>query len=421
MSAVKVTVIKRPNSDNYYARWIDPVTLRERRKSTKTKIRRDAERYAFKIEKELNQGTLYELCKISWKEFRTRYETEVVPGLAQRTSEKVSVVFNAVQNIVKPKLLLQVDSNAISKMVKYYRKKGLQEITIRSNLAHLKAALNWSKRVRLLHVVPDFPQLKRARSEKVMRGRPLCLEEFERMLKSVSSVIKIKGESDDCKNKEAEIQETWIFYLRGLWYSGLRLSESLELYWDREDKLSIDLSGKYPMLRIRAEAEKGNKDRLLPIVPEFAKFLDEVPEDQRTGPVFNPRAIKCYGERMTAAAVSKKIAEIGEKANIIVGENGNIDKKTGKRKPRFASAHDLRRAFGERWSMKVMPQALMQLMRHESMETTLKFYVGRNAEKIAETVWNADPYGSVYNSVINPDDEKETEITEDRKVLSGND
>ncbi len=29
----------------------------------------------------------------------------------------------------------------------------------------------------------------------------------------------------------------------------------------------------------------------------------------------------------------------------------------------------------------------MQLMRHESMETTLKFYVGRNAEKAAEAIW----------------------------------
>lgn len=417
MSAITVIVIKRPNSHNYYVRWTDPVTFRERRRSTKTRIKRDAERYALKLEKELNQGTHYDLCKISWQEFRTRYETEVVPGLAHRTSEKVSVVFNAVQQIVKPKLLLQVDSNAISKMVKHYRKKGLQEITIRSNLAHLKAALNWAKQIRLLHVVPDFPKLKRARTEKVMRGRPLCLEEFERMLASVSNIITIKGDSEACKQKEAEIQESWKFYLRGLWYSGLRLSESLELYWDREDKLSVDLSGKYPMLRIRAEAEKGNKDRLLPIVPEFASFLEEVPEDQRTGPVFKPRAIKCYQERMTAAAVSKKIADIGEDANIVVGDKGNIDKKTGKRKPRFASAHDLRRSFGERWAMKVMPQALMQLMRHESMETTLKFYVGRNAEKIAEAVWNADQSGSVYNSVISSQNEENLEFEEERKTL----
>jgi hypothetical protein len=32
---------------------------------------------------------------------------------------------------------------------------------------------------------------------------------------------------------------------------------------------------------------------------------------------------------------------------------------------------------------------MRELMRHESIETTLKFYVGRNAEKIAETLYEA--------------------------------
>jgi hypothetical protein len=56
---------------------------------------------------------------------------------------------------------------------------------------------------------------------------------------------------------------------------------------------------------------------------------------------------------------------------------------------KHASAHDLRRSFGERWAPRVMPQILMQLMRHESIETTLKFYVGRNAETTAEALWQA--------------------------------
>ncbi|WP_339732708.1 site-specific integrase [uncultured Gimesia sp.] len=297
--------------------------------------------------------------------------------MAKRTSEKISATLNAVERIVRPRLLLQVDANAISKIVKHHRKDGLQEITIRSNLAHLKSALNWAKSIKLITVVPDFPKLKRARTEKAMRGRPLCLEEFERMLAAVSEI---------CGEKQAD---SWRFYLWGLWCSGLRLAESLELYWDREDRLSIDLTGKYPMLRIRAEAEKGNKDRLLPIVPEFAEFLEAVPLEKRIGPVFNPQAQKKRGKRLLASTVSKKIADIGERANIVVGDIGNKDKKTGQRKRRFASAHDLRRSFGERWSLRVMPQALMQLMRHESMETTLKFYVGRNAEKVAESIWNS--------------------------------
>lgn len=390
MAAIKLILFKRDNSKNFYVKWVDPVTLRERRKSTKTKIRREAERFALRLEKELNEGIYYDRSTITWKQFRERYETEVVPGMAKRTSEKISATLNAVERIVRPRLLLQVDANAISKIVKRHRKDGLQEITIRSNLAHLKSALNWAKSIRLINIVPDFPKLKRARTDKAMRGRPLCLEEFDRMIEAIPKMIKMKSDTAEEKARKEVVVRSWEFYLKGLWCSGLRLAESLELYWDREDRLSIDLTGKYPMLRIRAEAEKGNKDRLLPIVPEFAEFLQEVPEDRRTGPVFNPLAEREHIKKLTALTVSKKIADIGEKANIVVGDIGNKDKQTGQRKPRFASAHDLRRSFGERWSLKVMPQALMQLMRHESMETTLKFYVGRNAEKVAESIWNTN-------------------------------
>jgi hypothetical protein len=71
-----------------------------------------------------------------------------------------------------------------------------------------------------------------------------------------------------------------------MWWLGLRLTESLDLYWDRQDRLCVDLSGNRPMLRVRAEFEKGHEDRLLPMAPEFAEFLLNTPEAERTGRVF---------------------------------------------------------------------------------------------------------------------------------------
>ncbi|MFM7414141.1 MAG: hypothetical protein ACKO6E_13180, partial [Planctomycetota bacterium] len=62
--------------------------------------------------------------------------------------------------------------------------------------------------------------------------------------------------------------------------------------------------------------------------------------------------------------MSKVVSSIGEKAKVRVDV-----KKT-------ASAHDLRRAFGERWAARLMPAQLMELMRHESIDTTLSYYVG---------------------------------------------
>jgi len=63
----------------------------------------------------------------------------------------------------------------------------------------------------------------------------------------------------------------------------------------------------------------------------------------------------------------------------------HTDPNTGKVK--YASTHDLRRSFGERWAGRVMPTVLQGLMRHESIETTLRYYVGRNAQSVAAVLW----------------------------------
>ena len=46
-------------------------------------------------------------------------------------------------------------------------------------------------------------------------------------------------------------------------------------------------------------------------------------------------------------------------------------------------------AFGVRWAARLMPAQLMELMRHESIETTLRFYVGTDAQRTAEAAWAA--------------------------------
>ncbi|MFZ9093062.1 MAG: hypothetical protein ACO3FE_23530 [Planctomycetaceae bacterium] len=57
--------------------------------------------------------------------------------------------------------------------------------------------------------------------------------------------------------------------------------------------------------------------------------------------------------------------------------------KNGNRKTVWASAHDLRRAFGTRMSRLVTSSVLKELMRHESIQTTEKYYIDANAEDTA--------------------------------------
>ncbi|MFO1002650.1 MAG: hypothetical protein U0936_20155, partial [Planctomycetaceae bacterium] len=98
--------------------------------------------------------------------------------------------------------------------------------------------------------------------------------------------------------------------------------------------------------------------------------------------VFAPKAQRGGSVIRRVDTVSSIIVEMGQKAGVKVNEKS-------KDKTKYASAHDLRRSFGFRWAMRVMPPVLMQLMRHESIQTTQEFYVGRNAEAAADVVWDA--------------------------------
>jgi len=378
--AIKVWVAEFGDRAHYQLQWRDPITNRLRTKSTrirKSGLARDrkvAERMAGELEAKLNAGEAVIPSKFLWEEFRKRYQAEVVPGLAPRTGEKITSVFDRLEREINPRRLWDLDEKRLSAFVSKLRagegeegKGKLAESTIAGHLAHLKAALNWAKLQKLIAHLPAFPRLKRAKMSKgakVMRGRPITTEEFERMLGKVEEVV---GQV---------ATDRWTFFLRGLWASGLRLTESLELYWDQEDKLHPVLTGKFPMLRIPADLEKGNKERLLPMAPEFAELLTSVPEADRTGPVFKLERADGKPGRPAVDRVSKVVSSIGEKAKVRVDV-----KKT-------ASAHDLRRAFGERWAARLMPAQLMELMRHESIDTTLSYYVGRNAERTAAILWH---------------------------------
>jgi integrase len=150
--------------------------------------------------------------------------------------------------------------------------------------------------------MPAIEMPKRADGiSKAMRGRPITGEELDRMIEKVP-------------DKRKREPEKWQQLLRGLNLSGLRLSEALALSWDDDAPISVCTAGKYPALRIRAEAEKAHRDRLLPIAPEFAEFLLAVPEADRRGLVFG-----IYGENgkpLTTKRASRYISSIGKAAKV---------------------------------------------------------------------------------------------------------
>jgi hypothetical protein len=213
---IKVTVIEYADRMHYLMQYRDPITGKRKWRSTKTerdgskRARQAAEKEAGKWEDELRSGRYQPPSRISWDEFRDRYETEVLPSLAEKTGSMFGTVFNLIESILSPAKLADLTASRLSHFQAELRAGKRAESTIRTYLAHLKGSLGWAKDVGLMREVPKIQKPQRAKGSKVMKGRPIKLEEFERMLSKVSAVV---GEAAD---------ERWTFYLRGLWTSGLR-------------------------------------------------------------------------------------------------------------------------------------------------------------------------------------------------------
>lgn len=378
--------------------WIDPLTGKRRTKSSGTTRRREAERAAADHEKLLNAGLHDADGSIPWREWRERIELEATGGLKSGTRKQISGILNSFERSASPGTLADLNPMNLSTHVATLRDAGRSEDTIKSHLRHLRSLLVWSVDQGLIAALPAIPKIRRARKGKEMKGRPITLVEFRRMLKAISKVV-----------PDESHRPAWRRLLIGLWLSGLRLEESLQLSWTPGNNISIELSpdGDRVRLRIPGEHQKSGEDQLYPVAPAFTRWLLKTPESQRTGWVFSPIA-KSGGRLNNRSDVGRMISAIGKQAGAVVHERYNTD---GTSQKKFASAHDLRRAFGTRYALKVMPTVLQKMMRHEDISTTMKYYVRLEVEE-TERVLYGKPAKRRHNTQHN------TRQKDDRKSKS---
>jgi len=384
---VRVYVVEQEGRKTYRLKFQEPTTGKWVYRSSgipidgSRKARKEAERAAARLAAELEAGRYRPGRGVSWRDFRRRYESEVLTGLAPATAKKAAAAFAHVERLlpaVAQGPLRELTAERLSTLAGLLREKGLTPDTVQSNLAHLRAAVRWAVDTGLLAAMPVFPRVRRVRKgELKAKGRPLSGEEFDRLLMAVPKVLFPKA--DGLTDRQEAIVEGWRRFLQGLWLSGFRLAELLNLWWDRPDRLCVDTTGKRPFVRIPGALQKSGKDSLWPITPDFAGFLLETPQSDRRGrcfPLLSPA-----GRPVSVQSVVRAIARMGRTAGIVVWRHP----VTGK--PKYASAHDLRRSFGQRWAMQVNPQTLCLLMRHQSLATTFGYYAVKDAQQAAEAIW----------------------------------
>lgn len=381
MDEINVIVVDRKRK-NLYLRYIDPNTGKVVEKSAKTKVRAEAIKAAGKWQAELREGRYQKPNQMTWEAFREYYANTALQRLKSSSQTTYEATLNVFEKLCCPQKLADITPPRITAFETQLRRSGRAEATIRRHLRHLGTVLRWAHGEEILSKLPKITMPKRGKGSKHMRGRAVTTEEFERMLEKTPKIV---GDV---------ATPSWLFYLRGLWESGLRIGESLVLRWDdAPGAIVVDFSERRPMLRVPAEAEKANEDRLLPITPQFENLLKSVPVKDRNGRVFKLLRDNGMAFSLSRWAVGPVISQIGEAAGIIVDEREVLVQEDGKevrvKKKKFASAHDLRRGFGQRLAMKVMPPVLQVMMRHKDIQTTMKYYVGRNAQQVADIVHSA--------------------------------
>lgn len=348
MAKIEVSVFQKTGRKGFHFIWKDPATGKRKTKASGETKKRAAERAAVAFEEVLNRRKCPD--SITWDDFVSEYQRHHLDHQSKGMAYSTFAAFKWFTSGVKVDRLEQVPD-----LMKEFRltllNSGLAAATQTGYLKHFRVAMNWALDQGLLAEkvkikIPPSP-------ESEMKGRPLSGAEYQALLLSA----------------EESHHPSVADFISGLWFSGLRRGEAMSLSWDRDASFAIDQSGEYWRFKIRLGAQKAKRAQLAPMTPDFAEFLEK--RSERRGFVFEPLNLR--KKRYTDDGVGKAVAAIGEAAGIVTDE----------RAERFATCHDCRRSFGDRWARKLMPADLKELMRHKSVETTMKYYVGRNVDDLS--------------------------------------
>jgi integrase len=349
MKSINVSVFRKTGRTGFHFIWKDPRTGKRRTKASGESKKRNAERAAADFEDELNRRAAPDL--ILWEDFVFDYDRQVLKHAASGTAYAAYAAFKHFTAAVKCERLEQVPGLIGAFRLALLDNPNLAPTTQTGYLKHFRSAMNWAHEQGLL---VDKVKIKMPPSpETEMKGRPLTDVEYRLML---MTGLDLYG-------------QTMEDFLIGLWWSGLRRGEAMKLSWNRDDPFAIDQAGEYWRFRIRNGAQKSKRAQLAPMAPEFCEWLEG--RKHRKGLVFGPLGKK--GERMRADTTGKAVSEIGEAAGIVTDEA--VD--------RHATCHDFRRSFGDRWSRELSVVDLKAMMRHKSIDTTMKYYVGRDVDSIS--------------------------------------
>ena len=108
MNDINVIIIKRSRDRFFYLRYTCPVTGEKIEKSSGESTEKEARKRAGEWQAELQAGG-GKSSSAKWQDFRLRYEEGKVFGLRLRTAEKISAMFNVIEEAMSPDNLRRIN------------------------------------------------------------------------------------------------------------------------------------------------------------------------------------------------------------------------------------------------------------------------------------------------------------------------
>ncbi len=386
----------KPTGRPIQLRYTDPDTGKEVRITTGTHDPEEAKQHLDQLKAKLLLGIEAKPKKrkaggkhMAWEEFRERFSTGHLAGLRRSSLVDGNSRLNVIERIAKPRTLADLATseslhdlqNDLLAGVESRKGRPRSPHTVKTYMAVMIAALNWAQYMGWLDSVPKVRKVKTSKL-KHMKGRPITTEEFERMLMATTAVV------------GAQAAPSWQHLLKGLWESGLRIDELMHVSWDDSNCIMpVWQRGALPVLAIPAPMQKNDTEESIPMVAGLEELLQETPEAERCGWVFNPGSLRTKHKRRPSETrphadwVGKVVSRIGEKAGIVVEPAKGKPDAADYRPTKYATAHDFRRGFADRLAAAgVSERDLAAIMRHANVETTRKHYAPGNVQRTAGAI-----------------------------------
>lgn len=234
---------------------------KEKCRSTKTTVKKEAEQQRRELERELDAGGRAQ-SEMTWEDSVKDFLDKHGLRKPKSTLSLYRHCLNKFGQVGKPKQLAKVTHTMLEDFANKRMKQAAAVASVNRDLRHLRAALRWAKRRGYISEVPDFKGVF-VRED---RKQPIIIpeEDFMEIVKALRNPQLV------LKHRPAE---WWRVFLYVAYYLGLRRGEILGLTWDRVSLETLEV-------HVLAPTSKSRKERVVPVSSDMGGILRQWREKQ---------------------------------------------------------------------------------------------------------------------------------------------